>query len=129
MPKSNLFYGLPFAKPKGKKQASEKEAIDHYPYSIKFFGLHAITPEHYKLLLDTYEANKAQKESVKEKDKRRKNLLLEIAGLKGEKKFKKDSLEYRYNKDLTPAEVKKIKEEINVIDETIKKLQDELKDS
>jgi len=119
-----LYYGVPWKKPAGKTQATEAEAVEN-PFAIKMYGLHAITAAHYKVLQDNYEEKQAAKNAAKGKDTKRKKLLLKLASLRGEKKFKNDTLQY-YAKDKKPEELQKLRDDLVQIDEDIKKIQNEL---
>ena len=119
-----LYYGVPWKKPAGKTQATEAEAVEN-PFAIKMYGLHAITAAHYKVLQDNYEAKQAAKKAVGGMDKKRKDLLVKLAGLKGEKKYKTTSVEH-YAKKYTPEELQKLRDDLVQIDEDIKKVQNEL---
>ena len=116
-----LYYGVPWKKPAGKTQATEAEAVEN-PFAIKMYGLHAITAAHYKVLQDNYEEKKAAKKAVGGMDKKRKDLLVKLAGLKGEKKYKTTSVEH-YAKKYTPEELQKLRDDLVQIDEDIKKVQ------
>jgi len=120
-----VYFGLPFAKPKNARMATEAEAVDRYPYVLKAYGMHAITAAHYKVLQDNYEAKQAAKKAVGGMDKKRKDLLVKLAGLKGEKKYKTTSVEH-YAKKYTPEELQKLRDDLVQIDEDIKKVQNEL---
>ena len=119
-----LYYGVPWKKPAGKTQATEAEAVEN-PFAIKMYGLHAITAAHYKVLQDNYEEKQAAKKAAGGMDKKRKDLLVKLAGLKGEKKYKTNSVEH-YAKKYTPEELQKLRDDLVQIDEDIKKVQNEL---
>ena len=119
-----LYYGVPWKKPAGRTQATEAEAVDN-PFAIKMYGLHAVTAAHYKVLQDNFEEKQAAKNAAKGRDTKRKKLLVKLASLRGEKKYKNDTLQH-YHKDKKPEELQKLRDDLVQIDEDIKKIQNEL---
>jgi hypothetical protein len=108
--------------------ATENDAMEH-PNQIKNYGVHAISQANYQILKNNFDMKQAAKKENKGKgqdqEKKRKSLLVKLAGLKGEKKFKNDTLQY-YGKDKKPEEIQKLKDDLVKIDEDIKKIQKEL---
>jgi hypothetical protein len=125
-----LFYGLEFKKPKNSVMATENDAMEH-PNQIKNYGVHAISQANYQILKNNFDMKQATKKENKSKgpgqgqDNKRNKLLVKLAGLRGEKKFKNDTLQY-YAKDKKPEEIQKLKDDLVKIDEDIKKIQNEL---